>query len=378
MSNYLGSESWVRSSPQQEGEGLYAGLDGLGGAFDTGNAVVDRLMASANATLATLLRPSWAAIDQCPLPADQKTLLKNQPVTFYLQVFGPIENLAAEIVVEANRLSGKQTRLVGLPGLTQATVNMDPNNRDIEQIASPSGRHLVRLLRIAMQWMVLTYQDALHLGMAVARVFQKYGIQGGDMVRSYVLQAGGQAMVQAQRLATAGAAAVENVQQTATRAGQNAAAAVAAAGQQLLQTLAQAVPPLNLPPPPPLPVRLWGLGQGGPAETGTAVGAGVTGATGAGVATGVISTPMLAALIVAIITALLPVAGAAATAAIQQVSPPQPTPGSVRPGPDGSTDGYWLNGQWFPNDASGGPLGALTLPIGLGLGAIALLYVLKK
>jgi len=258
-------------------------------------------------------------------------------------------------------------------------VDMNPNNPDIQRIPSEAGRHLIRVLRIAMQWMVFTYQNPLHLAQATARVLSKYGIQGADMVRNYIMTAGGQAAVQAQRMVEAGQQAVNTVKDNATRAGQNVNTAVANAAQQIITSVVQSVPPVNLPPPPNLSVRLWGLGQGGPAETGAGVGAGVTGATGAGVATGVVTTPMIAALIIAVITALLPVVSAGTVAVMQaQADAAGPTPGSVRPGPDGSTDGFWVNGQWVPNAPAGGPLGALTVPIGLGLGAIALLYVLKK
>jgi len=372
--NYIGGESWVRSSPQYEGEGLF----GLAGAFDTGTAAADRLIADANKNLSRLLKPTWGAIDASSLPPDEKNLLKYEPVNFVLQIVGMFENLAAEVIVEANRLSGKQFRTIGIPGINQTTVNMDPNQRDIESIPSQTGRRVVKALRIGMQFMVLVYQAGNFLAVAVANVFRKYAIQGGELLRNYIMQISGQAALQAQQMLAAGQAAVTQVTQQAARVGQNAAQALQQSGQAVLDAAAQAAA-RAVQTLPPLPrVGFGGFGHLGvaPAAAGPPAAAGSL--TLGGLLTGIISTPGFAALIVALITVLVQVGGTTAQAAVQQAADAGRTiPGTERPGPNGETDGFWLNGVWHPKE-SAGPFGELTVPIGLGVGAIALLYILKK
>jgi hypothetical protein len=374
MSNYLGNQDFIRASVQREGEALSSlgGFDGLGSAFDTGNAAADAIIVSGNAQLSALLRPTWGAIDRLSIPADQKALLKNQPITFYLQLFGMFENLAAEIIVKANQLSGKQDRTIGIPRVNQVTISMMPDQVQDAQIRSPTGRHIVRVLRIANLYMVLVYQAPQYLAAAVAQVFAKYGIQGGNIISGFVQAAGGQAAAYAQQVLTQGQQAMNNAVSTAQQTGLSIQDALANAAQTVLNTL---------PPPPPLPsfpFSLRGLGQTGAGEAaaGGEAAAAVTTATGTAAGTGVASTPFLATMLSALLAALLGAAQGAGGAVLGRG-------GQLPPPPPGQTpaDGSWVRDAagkltWVPKGGALdflGPLKPYALPIGIGVAVLAVL-----
>jgi len=366
MSNYILGESWVRSSVQREGEEL-SGL----GAFDTGVAAVDSLIARANADLSRLIQPSWGAIDASALPADEKDLLKNQPVTFLLQAVDRFEGLAAEIITEATNMSGKQIRTIGIPGVNQTTVSMLPDQPGDRTIPSLTGRHLVRMLRIGMQWMVFSYQAPIYLAAAVAKVFAKYGIIGGEMLKAFILTAGNQAAAQAQRVVAAGAAEVARVTGMAQQAGQNAAQALQNAAGSILDNVSRLVPALPPPPPPP---HLFGLGGFGAAPAAPAAAPPAAGGlTLGGVLTAILTTPGIAALIASVVVALITTGGQVITSGGGN----SVVSGTQRPGPDGSTDGNWINGQWVPNAAKSG-LPDWALPAGAAAVLALLLLSIKK
>jgi hypothetical protein len=378
MSNYLGNQSSIRASVQREGEALSSlgGFDGLGGAFDTGNAAADAIIVSGNAQLARLLQPAWPAIDRLSIPADQKALLKNQPITFYLQLFGMFENLAAEIIVRANQLSGKQERTIGIPRVNQVTVNMAPDQPQDAQIRSPTGRHIIRVLRIADLYMVLVYQAPQYLAAAVAQVFAKYGIQGGNIVSGFVQSAGAQAAAYVQQVLVQSQQVINNAVNVAQQTGSNVEDALRNAAQTVLD---------RLPPPPslpPAPSWLRGLGQTGAGEAaaGGEAAATATTATATAAGTGAVSTPFLATMLSALLAALLGAAqgGAGVLMPGQQQQGP-PVPGSVRPGPGGDTNGNWVNGRWVPNTGLAALLGSpMAIPVGIGLVGVVLLAASKK
>lgn len=278
-------------------------------------AGVDALLAEANGGIARLLVPLHPAIDSSPLPADQKHLLKTKPVDWYLQVFGTFENVATEIVNEANRLSGRSKRTIGIPMVNQMQVDMATEDPRDATLASPAHRRAVHVLRVGNNFIILLLQDPGALAAATKNIFVKYAIPFGDQVASYVRSAGEQAKRTAEAAWKAGAATVANIASGAAQAGQNAAAAVQANAGAVTSTVANVVNQAASTVTSTVSnvvnqganaitsaFGLRGLGQGW--EEGAAGGGAAGGATagvGGGTATGVATTPEIAILIAKIL-----------------------------------------------------------------------------
>lgn len=285
-------------------------------------AGVDALLAEANGKIARLLVPLHPAIDSSPLPADQKHLLKTKPVDWYLQVFGTFENVATEIVNEANRLSGRSKRTIGIPMVNQMQVDMATEDPRDAALASPAHRRAVHVLRVGNNFIILLLQDPVALAAATKNIFLKYAIPFGDQVASYVRSAGEQAKRTAEAALKTGTATVANIASGAVQAGQNAAAAVQAGAGAVTTTVANVVnqgtsAASNVVNQAASTVTnvvnqaastitsafgLRGLGQGW--EEGAAGGGAAGGATagvGGGTATGVATTPEIAILIAKIL-----------------------------------------------------------------------------
>lgn len=343
--------------------GLF-GLHGLGDVA-SGSAAVDALVNKVDADLAVKVRPLWGAIDASPLPADQKQLFKTRPLIFLLQSVRVVKNLASEIVVETNKMSNRWTRVWGVPG-AMLTMDMNPRPESDAQLPTEALRQLMWDIRLIGQFAILMLQVPPILAAATAKVFAKYAIQGGEMLANFIrdparnVAAAGAALAQdlatgAQSAAQAAASGAQSAVQAAASGAQSAAQTAATGIQTGIQT----------------GLRNFGLrGLGAPPA---AAGAGI-GAT-LWTAAVEISKLVLPAVAVALIGGIFALLTGVITTQMKQSGV---TPGSERPGPDGSTDGVWIDGKWYPRDTPKVDLKTTLLSppvIGAIIGGLFLLYV---
>lgn len=340
--------------------GLYGyGIYGLGDVV-SGSAAVDALVNKVDADLAVKVRPLWGAIDASPLPADQKQLFKMRPLIFLLQSVRVVKNLASEIVVETNKMSNRWTRVYGVPG---AMLQMDMNPRPDSDAKLPTEalRQLMWDIRLIGQFAILMLQVPPILAAATAKVFAKYAIQGGEMLANFIRDP-------ARNVAAAGAALAQGLATGAQSAAQDAAsgaqsaAQAAASGAQTAATGIQTGIQTGL--------RTFGLrGLGAPPA---AAGAGI----GATLLTAAVEIAklVLPAAVIALIGGIFALLTGVITTQMKQSGV---TPGSERPGPDGSKDGVWIDGKWYPRDTPKMNLQATLLSppvVAAVIGGLFLLY----
>lgn len=331
------------------------GLDGYGlfglGDVVSGSAAVDALVNKVDADLAAKIRPLWGSIDGSPLPADQKALFKAHPLFFLLQSVKVVKNVAAEIVVEANKMSGKWTRVYGVPG-AMLTMEMNPRPESDAKLPTEALRQLMQGLRLIGQFAILMVQVPPILAAATAKVFAKYAIQGGEALANFIRNAGSNA-------AAAGAALVQNISTGVQSAVQTGVQNV----QTGVQNIVSSIPGFR---------GIGALGDGGATAGGTGIGTTLL------LAAIEIAKLVLPAAMVALIGGIFALLTGVITTQMKQSGV---TPGSERPGPDGSRDGVWIDGKWYPRDTPRTDLTATFLSppvIGAIIGGLFLLYASQK
>lgn len=262
------------------------------------------LLNRANSNMALLLRPLAPAISRLPDQPGMMVAFKrdvmNRPIDALLNLFQPVEALAADIVTEANRWSNKQERLIGVPGLNQVVAKMAVDQPEDARL-DPTMRAFMRRLRIVTNYMVLCAYDPVALAVGTAKALVARGIWSVQKLNELLgklpnpvatAQAAAAAAAEAARAAKA---AVSAGTQTAATNASNTVQAAADAGKRFFG----------------LSGPFAGLGEAAAATAATAGGAttaaGTTGVTATGATTGAVLTPEMVALILGLVTALAPV-----------------------------------------------------------------------
>lgn len=305
---------------------------------------VAELLNRANSDMAFLLRPLAPAIQALPNSPPMLETFKrdvmNRPIDALLNLFQPVEALAADIIREANTFSGKMERLIGVPGLNQRTANMAVDQAGDERL-DPTSRAFIRRLRIVTNYMILVTFDPVALAVGTARALVARGRWTANQLAQFmgslpnpraVADAAAAAAAEAARAAKN---AATTATQTAATQANNAVQGAANAGKRFFGLSG--------------PFAGLGIADAGatPAAV-TAAGATTTAGTGAVTATaattGAVLTPELVTLILGLVTSLAPVAAQVAETTVtgaRGAMPGQPPPGQQ---PQGGQD----SGQGIP------------------------------
>ncbi len=297
----------------------------------------------ANATMALLLRPLVPAIQRLPDQPGMMAIFKREvgsrPIDALLNLFQPIESLAADIIREANAFSGKMERVIGVPGVNQRPANMAVDQPGDERLGS-TYRAFIRRLRIVTNYMILCAYDPVALAVGTAKAL----FARGQWTKNQLDQFMG-SMPNPRAVADAAKAAAEAAAKAAQKALTDGTTTAATQASNTAQAAADSTKRFF-----GLSGRFAGLGDGG-LSAGAAVGggaatnvAGTGGVTAAGATTGAVLTPELVTLILGLVTSLAPVAAQVAETTVtgaRGAMPGQPPPGQQ---PQGGQD----SGQGIP------------------------------
>lgn len=319
------------------------------------------LLNRANSNMAALLRPLAPAIQRLPDQPGMMAIFKrdvmNRPVDALLDLFRPVEALAADIVTEANRWANKQERLIGVPGLNQVVAKMAVDQPEDARL-DPTMRAFTRRLRIVTNYMVLCAYDPVALAVGTAKALVARGIWSVQKLNELLgklpnpvatAQAAAAAAAEAARAAKN---AVSSGTQTAATNASNTVQAAADAGKRFFGLSG-----------------FSGLGVVGADDAavasagGATTAAGTTGVTATGATTGAVLTPEMVALILGLVTALAPVGADVAKTGITGT---RDTVSALKPGQPGYVA---PPGQPPPAD-SGIPVPLLLVGAGLALMAL--------
>lgn len=293
---------------------------------------------AANSNMAFLLRPLQPAIQRLPssppVMEQFKRDVMNRPVDAFLNLFQPIESLAADIVTEANTWSNKWQRVIGVPGVNQRDAAMaldQPGDANLDS----TSKAFIRRLRIVTNYMILVSYDPVALAVGTAKALVKRGRWTQNQLAQFMaalpnpVDTARAAKAAAEAAALAAKNAATQATQTAATQANNAVNAAADGTKRFFG----------------LSGMFAGLGDGGvvtgPAAVATAGGAttaaGTAGVTAAGATTGVVLTPELVTLILGLVNSLAPVGAQVAETAVtgtrglmpgQQPGQPPPAPQS--------------------------------------------------
>jgi len=307
--------------------------------------------------MAALLRPLAPAIQRLPdhpgMMAVFKRNVMSRPIDALLDLFQPLEALAADIITEANRWSNKQERLIGVPGVNQRLAKMAVDQPEDARL-DLTMRAFVRRIRIVTNFMILSAYDPVALTVGTAKALLARGIwtlnQFNDFMKK--MPTPQQAAQVAQQAAASAAAAAR----AATDAAKSTATTAATNASNTAQAAADATK------------RFFGLRGLGEVVTGSVVGggaiaadvAGTGGVTATGATTGAVLTPELVQLILGLIQVGAPLAADVAKGGITG----QQGPGGQPPGP--GQPGYIPP----PSQDSGIPLPLLLVGAGIALMAL--------
>jgi hypothetical protein len=136
-------------------------------------------LARLNSDLAFLLRPLLPAIRQLPSHPPMMLRFKqdvvNRPVDALLDLFSPIESLAADTINEATTWSKKPTRVVTRPGIPQVVAPMFVDQPG-DASADATTRAFVRRLRIVNNFAILVVFDPVALSVGLAKALFSRGV----------------------------------------------------------------------------------------------------------------------------------------------------------------------------------------------------------
>lgn len=320
------------------------------------------LLNRANSNMAALLRPLAPAIQRLPDQPGMMAIFKrdvmNRPVDALLDLFRPVEALAADIVTEANRWANKQERLIGVPGLNQVVAKMAVDQPEDARL-DPTMRAFTRRLRIVTNYMVLCAYDPVALAVGTAKALVARGIWSVQKLNELLGKLPNPvATAQAAAAAAAEAArAAKNAVSSGTQtAATNASNTVQAAADSTKRFFGLSGPFAGLGDP-------TGVSEAGVAAGGATTAAGTTGVTATGATTGAVLTPELVTLILGLVTALAPVGADVAKTGITGT---RDTVSALKPGQPGYVA---PPGQPPPAD-SGIPVPLLLVGAGLALMAL--------
>jgi len=333
-------------------------FQGLSGPLDDARAAAaamtpaQRLAASLgrlNSDLLFLLRPVLPAIQR--MPSHPPMLLKfkqdvvNRPVDALLDLFAPIEALAADTITEATNWSKKPTRVVTPPGFPPVTAKMYVDQPEDVQLDATT-RAFIRRLRIVNNFAILVVFDPVALSVGLARALFARGLWVKNQLDAFmatlpspakIAQEAADAASRAKDAAEKAAAAARLGTQTAA---DQAIAAVQGGASEGLRRLGLA--------------GYNGLGAGPAAVAVPALPAAVQVVVNVCQALGAMVTPPMATLIAAIIGGLVTVSTAVVTAGAGVAVA---TSASRRGDSGGSTSQAYPDGGGGAGPGGGGPAG---------------------